>query len=123
MTRESIYSTDIEPLLVTPFPSFILLPSGKIAKGNLAHFDYSTVDMEFLKKQPIADTLFSEIGNDTIESILSATVPQYLQDVAITTKQQTTKLVTLYTIRALESRKNWSRKNEFIGNYRVVSFR
>ncbi len=97
MTKEQIYSTDIEPLLVTPFPSFILLPAGTIAKGNLDHFDYSTVDIELLKKQPIADTLFSEIGNDTIESILSTTGPQYLQDVAITTKQQTTTHVTLYT--------------------------
>ena len=97
MTKEQIYSTDIEPLLVTPFPSFILSPTGTIAKGNLDHFDYSTVDIENLKKQPIADTLFSEIGNDTIESILSSTVPLHLHDFAITTKKQTIQSVTLYT--------------------------
>ena len=97
MTKESIYSTDIEPLLVTPFPSFILLPSGKIAKGNLAHFDYSTVDTEELKNQPIQDTLFSVLGNDVIESILTSTVALRLHDIPITKKNHSLISTTLYT--------------------------
>lgn len=97
MTKDQLYSTDMDTLQVTPFPSFILLPNGSIAKGNLEHFDYSTVDVETLKKKSVEDTLFSEIENDVIESILSSTAPLCLPNIALTTKQQTVKIVTLYT--------------------------
>lgn len=97
MTKEQNYSTATEPLYVTPFPSFILLPTGLIAKGNLVHFDYSTVDIEKLKNQPIHETLFSSVGEDTIESILTSTQSLRFNDITITTKNNESMNVTLYT--------------------------
>lgn len=97
MTKEQLYSTEMDTLLVTPFPSFILLPNGTIAKGNLEHFDYSTEDIERLKEISIEDTLFAAVDNAMIESIVSSTVPLRLQEIAITTKHQAITSVTLYT--------------------------
>ncbi|AWE06150.1 diguanylate cyclase [Lysinibacillus sp. 2017] len=97
MTNEQTFSVDTEPLNVTPFPSFILLPTGTIAKGTFMTFDYSTVEQEELKKQPIRETLFASISDDIIESILTSTRPLCLHDIVITVKEQTTITVTLYT--------------------------
>lgn len=97
MTKEQLYSTEMDTLLVTPFPSFILLPNRTIAKGNLEHFDYSTQDIERLKEISIEDTLFAAVDNAMIESIVSSTVPLRLQEIAITTKHQAITSVTLYT--------------------------
>ncbi|HEY4623701.1 MAG TPA: PAS domain-containing protein, partial [Solibacillus sp.] len=97
MTKEQLYSTEMDTLLVTPFPSFILLPNGTIAKGNLEHFDYSTEDIERLKEISIEDTLFAAVDNAMIESIVSSTVPLRLQEITITTKHQAITSVTLYT--------------------------
>lgn len=97
MTKEQLYTPAIDALLETPFPSFILLPTGTIAKGNLEHFDYSTEDIENLKEKSIEDTLFSAVGDTLIESIVSSTAPLRLQDITMTTKHQAIKSVTLYT--------------------------
>lgn len=96
MTKEQIYSKDIETLLVTPFPAFILLPTGTIAKGNFDFFDYSTVDKEQLKEQPIQQTLFSQIEDTIIESILTSPTALCFHDLPITSKQQV-HYVTLYS--------------------------
>lgn len=96
MTKEQIYSTDNETLLVTPFPAFILLPTGTIAKGNFNFFDYSTTDYEQLKEQPIHQTLFAQIEDSIIESILTSRTARCFHDLPITAKQQVHS-VTLYS--------------------------
>lgn len=97
MTNKYTSSTENKPLHVTPFPSFLLFPTGTIIEGNLSTFDYSTNEIERLKKQPIHETLFEALGEELIESILSSTQPLQLNDIAITTKNQSLMNVTLYT--------------------------
>lgn len=97
MTNKYTSSTENKPLHVIPFPSFLLFPTGTIIEGNLSTFDYSTTEIEKLKKQPIHETLFEALGEELIESILSSTQPLHLNDIAITTKNQSLMNVTLYT--------------------------
>jgi PAS domain S-box-containing protein len=97
MTNEQTYSLDNETLHVTPFPSFLLLPTGKVVSADLTHFDYSGKDIEDLQTETVHTTLFAAISEDIIESILSCTQPLRLNDVPITTKNQGTVNVTLYT--------------------------
>ena len=94
MTNEQIFTVDTKTP-VTPFPSFILLPTGIITQGTLSTFGYTSV--EELKKQPIQETLFSSLSEDIIESILTSDQPLRLQDLSITTKKQDILNVTLYT--------------------------
>lgn len=97
MINEQVYSKPTEPMFVIPFPSLILSPDGTIVKENLNLFNYSTAEQEELKKKPIHDTLFSEIGEDIIESILTSTVALCLYNISIYTKEASSKLCTLYT--------------------------
>ena len=97
MTNEQTYSLDNETLHVTPFPSFLLLPTGKVVSADLTHFDYSGKEIEDLQTETVHTTLFAAISEDIIESILSCTQPLRLNDVPITTKNQGTVNVTLYT--------------------------
>ena len=95
MTNEQNFTVDTQPP-ITPFPSFILLPTGTIAQGTLTTFGYASVEGE-IKKQPIHETLFASVSEDIIESILTSTQPLRLQDIRITTKKQATINVNLYT--------------------------
>lgn len=97
MINGQIYTVGTEPMLVTPFPSFILSPTGTIIKENLNLFTYTVVEQDELKKKPIHDTLFSEISEDVIESILTSTVALCLYNISISTKKAPSKLCTLYT--------------------------
>lgn len=97
MTNEQTYSLDNETLHVTPFPSFLLLPTGKVVSAHLTHFDYTGKEIEDLQTETVHTTLFAAISEDIIESILSCTQPLRLNDVPITTKNQGTVNVTLYT--------------------------
>ena len=94
MSIEQIFSVDTQPY-VTPFPSFILLPTGTIAGGTLTAFGYASANE--LQQQPIHETLFASLNEDIIESILTSIEPLRLQDIRITTKEQTSINVTLYT--------------------------
>ena len=94
MTNEQIITVDTQPT-VTPFPSFIILPTGTITQGTLTAFGYASA--EELNKQPIQETLFASLSEDIIESILTSNQPLQLQDISITTKTQHTINVTLYT--------------------------
>ncbi|MGN7477008.1 EAL domain-containing protein [Solibacillus silvestris] len=97
MTNEQIHSTTIDSLLVAPFPSFILLPKGTIVKGNLHHFDCSTIEIKELENRPIHDTLFSEMGDDAVESILTSTAALCMHNMPIAMKDKSSKICTLYT--------------------------
>lgn len=96
MINDQTLSTNFEPL-VTPFPSFILLANGTIVKGNFHHFDYSVLETKELKENPIYNTLFSDVSNETVESILTSTVALCLHNVPISFKDKPTKICTLYT--------------------------
>ncbi|MER2112773.1 MAG: EAL domain-containing protein [Solibacillus isronensis] len=97
MTKEQIYSTSTEPLLDTPFPSFVLLPNGTLVHGNLRQLDYPTQETKELIGNSIHDTLFSEVGDDVIESILTSSVALCLHNIPLSLKGQSSKTCTLYT--------------------------
>ncbi|WP_339214941.1 EAL domain-containing protein [Solibacillus sp. FSL W8-0372] len=97
MINEQTLSTNIEPILVTPFPSFILLPNGTIVKGNFHHFDYSEDETKELKENPVYNTLFSEVSNEIVESILTSTVALCLHHIPILMKGEASKICTVYT--------------------------
>lgn len=97
MTKEQIYSTSTEPLLDTPFPSFVLLPNGTLVHGNLRQLDYPTQETKELIGNSIHDTLFSEVGDDVIESILTSSVALCLNNIPLSLKGQSSKACTLYT--------------------------
>lgn len=97
MTKEQIYSTSTEPLLDTPFPSFVLLPNGTLVHGNLHHLDYPTKETKELIGNSIHDTLFSEVGDDVIESILTSSAALCLHNIPLSLKGQSPTTCTLYT--------------------------
>ncbi|MEK5079050.1 EAL domain-containing protein [Solibacillus sp. FSL W7-1436] len=97
MTKEQIYSTSTEPLLDTPFPSFVLLPNGTLVHGNLRHLDYPIKETKELIGNSIHDTLFSEVGDDVIESILTSSVALCLHNIPLSLKGKPSKTCTLYT--------------------------
>jgi PAS domain S-box-containing protein len=97
MTNEQTYSIDGEEFSVTPFPSFLLFPTGKLVNAQLTPFNYTGKDIEDLKTQVVHKTLFAAIGEDIVESILSCTQPLRLNDVPITTKTHDTVNVTLFS--------------------------
>lgn len=97
MTKEQIYSSSIEPLLDTPFPSFVLLPNGTLVHGNLRQLDYPTQGTKELTGNSIHDTLFSEVGDDVIESILTSSAALCLHNIPLSLKGQSSKPCTLYT--------------------------
>lgn len=97
MTKEQIYSTSTEPLLDTPFPSFVLLPNGTLVHGNLRQLDYPIKETKELIGNSIHDTLFSEVGDDVIESILTSSVALCLHNIPLSLKGQSSKNCTLYT--------------------------
>jgi PAS domain S-box-containing protein len=95
MTNEQIFTVDTKPP-ATPFPYFILFPTGTIAQGILSTLGYDSIEDE-LKKQTIHETLFASVSEEIIESVLTSKQPLQLQNIQLTTKKQTTINVTLYT--------------------------
>lgn len=97
MTKEQIYSTSTEPLLDTPFPSFVLSPNGTLVHENISHLDYISKETKELIGKSIHDTLFSEVGDDVIETILTGSVALCLHNIPLSLKGQSSKICTLYT--------------------------
>jgi len=97
MTKEQIYSTSTEPLLDTPFPSFVLSPNGTLVHENISHLDYILKETKELIGKSIHDTLFSEVGDDVIETILTGSVALCLHNIPLSLKGQSSKICTLYT--------------------------
>ncbi|MFL0583202.1 EAL domain-containing protein [Solibacillus silvestris] len=97
MTKEQIYSTSTEPLLDTPFPSFVLSPNGTLVYENISHLDYILKETKELIGKSIHDTLFSEVGDDVIETILTGSVALCLHNIPLSLKGQSSKICTLYT--------------------------
>lgn len=97
MTKEQIYSTSTEPLLDTPFPSFVLSPNGTLVHENISHLDYILKETKELIGKSIHDTFFSEVGDDVIETILTGSVALCLHNIPLSLKGQSSKICTLYT--------------------------
>lgn len=97
MTKEQIYSTSTEPLLDTPFPSFVLSPNGTLVHENISRLDYISKETKELIGKSIHDTLFSEVGDDVIETILTGSVALCLHNIPLSLKGQSSKICTLYT--------------------------